>query len=195
MRESDEQAAQEAAQAAARAAVAAYTPVEVPPAETASAPHGDPLSHVAASHPASTEAVTPQPVAEPEAESDEARAAREAREAEEQAALQRERERRSARLVELAADAEAAVADENLPSARKRFSVVRREWSDVAPGLEVDPEVLVRRLGNPRLDLVFPGYTGYQPLGVVTGTDLPVGEPVFGDGFETGDLRHWTVTP
>lgn len=56
-------------------------------------------------------------------------------------------------------------------------------------------EVLVRRLGNPRLDQIFPGYTGYQPLGVVTGTDLPVGEPVFEDGFETGDLRHWTVTP
>jgi uncharacterized protein (DUF1501 family) len=56
-------------------------------------------------------------------------------------------------------------------------------------------EVLVRRLGNPRLDLVFPGYTGYQPLGVVTGTDLPVGEPVFVDGFETGDTRNWSVTP
>jgi hypothetical protein len=56
-------------------------------------------------------------------------------------------------------------------------------------------EIVVRRLGNPRVDLVFPGYTGYQPLGVVTGTDLPVGEPVFADGFETGDLRHWTTNP
>ncbi|KAB2963702.1 MAG: DUF1501 domain-containing protein [Thermoanaerobaculia bacterium] len=55
-------------------------------------------------------------------------------------------------------------------------------------------EVLVRRLGNPRLDLVFPGYTGYQPLGVVTGVDLPVGEPVFADGFETGDARNWTLS-
>ncbi len=56
-------------------------------------------------------------------------------------------------------------------------------------------EIVVRRLGNSRVDLVFPGYTGYQPLGVVTGTDLPVGEPVFADGFETGDLRNWTTNP
>jgi len=56
-------------------------------------------------------------------------------------------------------------------------------------------EIVVRRLANPRLDLVFPGYTGYQPLGVVTGVDLGVGEPIFSDGFETGDTRNWIVGP
>jgi hypothetical protein len=53
-------------------------------------------------------------------------------------------------------------------------------------------EIVVRRLGNPRLDLVFPGYAGYQPLGVVTGEDLPPGEPIFADGFETGDTSRWS---
>lgn len=35
-------------------------------------------------------------------------------------------------------------------------------------------EILIRRLGNSRLTTVFPGYSGYSPLGVVEGTDLPV---------------------
>ncbi len=56
-------------------------------------------------------------------------------------------------------------------------------------------EIVVRRLGNGRVDLVFPGYAGYSPLGVVTGTDLGVGDPVFGDGFETGDRSAWGGTP
>ncbi|MFV2072071.1 MAG: DUF1800 domain-containing protein [Thermoanaerobaculales bacterium] len=33
-------------------------------------------------------------------------------------------------------------------------------------------EVLIRRLGNPELATVFPGYSGYQPLGIVNGEDL-----------------------
>jgi len=33
-------------------------------------------------------------------------------------------------------------------------------------------EILVRRLGNPHLSQVFPGYAGYAPLGIVQGTDL-----------------------
>ena len=56
-------------------------------------------------------------------------------------------------------------------------------------------EIVVRRLGNGRVDLVFPGYTGYSPLGVVTGTDLGVGDPVFADGFESGDRSAWGGTP
>jgi uncharacterized protein (DUF1501 family) len=52
-------------------------------------------------------------------------------------------------------------------------------------------EIVVRRLGNPRIDLVFPGYTGYQPLGVVQGVDLPLSE-VFLDGFESGGFGSWT---
>ncbi len=34
-------------------------------------------------------------------------------------------------------------------------------------------EILIRRHGNANLGIVFPGYTGYQPLGVVAGADLP----------------------
>lgn len=56
-------------------------------------------------------------------------------------------------------------------------------------------EILVRRLGNPRLDLVFPGYAGYSPLGVVIGQDLPVGsDVVFADGFDSGSASRWDAT-
>ncbi|MBP6514625.1 MAG: DUF349 domain-containing protein [Steroidobacteraceae bacterium] len=148
IREAEEQAARDAA-AAAVAAAATLIPVELPEAESVTAPHGDPLAPVLAAETvvnpadAAPAAVDPAVAAEPEPvpESDEARAAREA---EEQAALEKERERRVARLVELAAEAEAAAADEALPSARKRFNVVRREWSDVALGVDVDADVLAR---------------------------------------------------
>ncbi len=33
-------------------------------------------------------------------------------------------------------------------------------------------EILIRRLGNPRLGQVFPGYSNYTPMGVVQGVDL-----------------------
>jgi len=33
-------------------------------------------------------------------------------------------------------------------------------------------EILIRRTGNPNLSVVFPGYTGYEPLGIVAGEDL-----------------------
>ncbi|QSX78136.1 DUF1501 domain-containing protein [Agrilutibacter solisilvae] len=35
-------------------------------------------------------------------------------------------------------------------------------------------ELLVRRMGNPYLGHVFPGYAGYSPLGIVQGTDLAI---------------------
>lgn len=35
-------------------------------------------------------------------------------------------------------------------------------------------EILIRRLGNPNLGYIFPGYAGYAPLGIVQGSDLPV---------------------
>ncbi|MEE8583789.1 MAG: DUF1501 domain-containing protein [Acidobacteriota bacterium] len=35
-------------------------------------------------------------------------------------------------------------------------------------------EILIRRMGNPRLSEVFPGYQGYTPLGIVQGEDLTV---------------------
>jgi uncharacterized protein (DUF1501 family) len=55
-------------------------------------------------------------------------------------------------------------------------------------------EILIRRLGNNRLDRIFPGYTTYQPINVVQGVDLPPWLPgtVFLDGFETGDRSRWT---
>ena len=39
-------------------------------------------------------------------------------------------------------------------------------------------EVLVRRLKNPNLPHIFPGGPAYNPLGVVKGSDLPIGSPV-----------------
>ena len=56
-------------------------------------------------------------------------------------------------------------------------------------------EILVRRLGNPRVDLVFPGYAGYSPLGVVTGQDLPVGaDVIFADDYDSGSTGRWDGT-
>jgi uncharacterized protein (DUF1501 family) len=55
-------------------------------------------------------------------------------------------------------------------------------------------EILIRRMCNNRILQVFPGYSGYEPLGIVNGTDLPpVGEDyISGDGFESGDLGGWS---
>lgn len=55
-------------------------------------------------------------------------------------------------------------------------------------------EILIRRLGNPNLGEVFPGYNGYTPLGIVNGTDLPpiFGEGISSDGFESGDVSGWS---
>jgi uncharacterized protein (DUF1501 family) len=39
---------------------------------------------------------------------------------------------------------------------------------------QVLSEILVLRLGSTVLSQVFPGYSGYQPLGLVRGLDLPV---------------------
>lgn len=118
-----------ASAAAAAAAVVAETPTEA----TADAA---PASAEASADAVAAPAPEPEVVEDPEA--------RAAREAEEQAAMQRERERRIARLAELSVESEAAAADESLPSARKRFNLVRREWSEIAPGIELDADVLAR---------------------------------------------------
>ncbi len=58
-------------------------------------------------------------------------------------------------------------------------------------------EILIRRLGNNKLGVIFPDYGDYQPLGVVSGPDLPPdykggpGSPIFSDGFESGDITAW----
>lgn len=49
-------------------------------------------------------------------------------------------------------------------------------------------EAIIRRQGNPRLGVVFPGYADYAPLGVFSGPDLPPdysdGDAIFADGFD-----------
>ncbi len=78
-------------------------------------------------------------------------------------------------------------------------------WPGLGPGQLVDgtdlavttdyrqvlSEILIRRMCNINLDFIFPGYSGYQPLGIVQGEDLlPPG--VFSDGFESGNLNSWS---
>ena len=55
-------------------------------------------------------------------------------------------------------------------------------------------EILIRRLANPNLGVIFPGFTDYSPLGVVSGIDLPpnYGTSIFSDGFESGDVSGWS---
>lgn len=52
---------------------------------------------------------------------------------------------------------------------------------------QVISEALIRRLGNPNVYYVFPGYTNYAPLGIFQGTDLPPGtfDTIFASGFES----------
>jgi Domain of Unknown Function (DUF349) len=70
-------------------------------------------------------------------------AARARQEAAEEAA-RREVERRSARLAELADEATRAAAIEDLPSARRQFTLIRREWSALGGGPAGDPDIVAR---------------------------------------------------
>ena len=51
---------------------------------------------------------------------------------------------------------------------------------------QVISEALIRRMANPNIYYVFPGYSGYTPLGVFQGADLPPStfDEIFADGFE-----------
>lgn len=89
---------------------------------------------------------------------------------------------------------------------------VHGTWPGLAPGQlfegvdlavttdyrQILSEILIRRLGNNRLGIVFPGYGGYRPLGIVSGTDLTPdykggpGSAIFSDGFESGDTSQWS---
>lgn len=51
---------------------------------------------------------------------------------------------RRARMAELAEEVEAALADANLASARRRFDVARREWRDLSMRTTLDPQVAAR---------------------------------------------------
>ena len=51
---------------------------------------------------------------------------------------------------------------------------------------QVVSEALIRRMANPNIYYVFPGYSGYSPLGVFQGADLPPStfDEIFAGGFE-----------
>lgn len=49
----------------------------------------------------------------------------------------------------------------------------RRDLAITTDYRRVLSEILIRRLGNPNLGAIFPGYSGYIPLGVLQGGDLP----------------------
>lgn len=46
-------------------------------------------------------------------------------------------------------------------------------------------EALIRRQGNPNIYYAFPGYSGYSPLGIFQGSDLPASDfdRIFANGF------------
>jgi uncharacterized protein (DUF1501 family) len=63
------------------------------------------------------------------------------------------------------------------------------EGTDVAVSTDyrqVISEALIRRMGNPNIYYVFPGYADYTPLGIFQGTDLPPGtfDTIFASGFD-----------
>ncbi len=83
------------------------------------------------------------------------------------------------------------------------------QWPGLAPGelvggsdvavttdyRRVLSEILIRRLCNPDIYEIFPGYSDYQPLGIVQGVDLPPGggqSEIFSDGFESGTTAAWS---
>jgi len=63
------------------------------------------------------------------------------------------------------------------------------EGNDVAVTTDyrqVISEALIRRMGNPNIYYAFPGYSGYAPLGIFQGADLPPSgfDQIFKNGFE-----------
>lgn len=53
----------------------------------------------------------------------------------------------------------------------------RRDLEITTDYRQVLSEILIRRLGNPNLGSIFPQYTGYAPLNIVQGVDLPIPPP------------------
>ncbi len=63
------------------------------------------------------------------------------------------------------------------------------EGTDVAVTTDyrrIMSEALIRRMGNPNVYYVFPGYSGYTPMGIFQGPDLPPSnyDALFANGFE-----------
>jgi len=90
---------------------------------------------------------------------------------------------------------------------------VHGAWPGIGPGQLFDnadlavttdfrrvlSEILIRRMENNHLGVIFPAYANYQPLGIVNGTDLPPNYSseiggLFSDDFESGDTGWWTGT-
>lgn len=59
---------------------------------------------------------------------------------------------------------------------------------------QVLAEILVKRFGQTELETIFPGFTDYQPLGLITGAGAPPpnGDAIFSDDFEAGGWDAWT---
>lgn len=68
----------------------------------------------------------------------------------------------------------------------------RRDLAITTDYRSVLSEILIRRLQNPNLGYIFPGYTSYQPTGIVQGADLtpnyatPTGTPTPGSTIPSG---------
>ncbi|MEL1264122.1 DUF1501 domain-containing protein [Pseudoxanthomonas putridarboris] len=57
-------------------------------------------------------------------------------------------------------------------------------------------EILIRRMGNPNLSQIFPGYTGYAPLGIVQGTDITAqSQPQVAPSIPTLEVPASTTAP
>ncbi len=88
---------------------------------------------------------------------------------------------------------------------------VHGQWPGLGPGQLFDnadlavttdfrrvfSEILIRRMANNRLGIVFPGFGDYSPLGVVSGPNLvpsyaAAADYLFEDGFEVGSAGEWT---
>jgi uncharacterized protein (DUF1501 family) len=67
----------------------------------------------------------------------------------------------------------------------------RRDLRITTDYRQVLSEILIRRLANPSLGIVFPGYGGYKPLDIVQGSDLPPDyEQPAPDPAPTGTPHH-----
>ncbi len=76
----------------------------------------------------------------------------------------------------------------------------RRDLNITTDYRQILSEILIRRLQNPNLGVIFPNYTNYQPLGIVQGADLtpdytgatpgPTPTPPPGSTIPTGNDRR-----
>jgi uncharacterized protein DUF349 len=150
VREMDERAAQEAA-AADAARVAAEAEAAAAHAAEARAFEDAQRSRDEAEHQAAADRARADEEARRQVENEAAARRREEHEAADrvrreaaEAETRKETERRRGRLAELADEASRVAGVEDAASARRQFGVIRREWTDVSAGVELDPEIAAR---------------------------------------------------